>query len=248
VNAPPSAGSGEARQRRRWETLGQIAGGVAHDFNNILLVITASAEQLTEPEWPLPCRREAELILQATRRGTALTRQVLDFARAPAATCGPVDLNVVVREGLSLLGRVLGPRVALATELSPAPLPVSIDPVHLEQILANLLTNARDAMPGGGTVTVRTFRLPAGYREESGRYALQEPAVLLRVEDTGIGMDERTLSRVFEAFFTTKPYGHGTGLGLTIVQALVRESGGSVRVSSARGAGTAFDLVLPAAR
>jgi signal transduction histidine kinase len=248
VDVPPSAAGAEARQRRRWETLGQIAGGVAHDFNNILLVITASAEQLAEPWSPLPCRREAELILQASRRGTALTRQVLDFARAQVATNGPVDLNAVVRESLGLLDRMLGPRVELATELSPAPLLVSVDPVHLEQILANLLTNARDAMPGGGTATVRTLRLPAGYREESGRYALQEPAVLLRVEDTGVGMDERTQSRIFEAFYTTKPHGHGTGLGLTIVQALVRESGGSVQVSSARGAGTAFDLVLPAAR
>jgi len=248
VDVPPSAGCGEARQQRRWETLGQIAGGVAHDFNNILLVITASAEQLADPASPLPCRREAELILLASRRGSALTRQVLDFARVPGQTSGPVDLNAVVRECLSLLGRMLGPRVALATELSPAHLLVSVDPVHLEQILANLLTNARDAMPGGGTVTVRTLRLPAGYREESGRYALQAPAVLLRVEDTGVGMDEHTQARVFEAFYTTKPYGHGTGLGLTIVQALVRESGGSVRVSSARGAGTAFDLVLPAAR
>ena len=135
---------------------------------------------------------------------------------------------------MELLGRVLGPRVALATELSPAPLLVSMDPVHLEQILANLLTNARDAMPGGGTVTVRTFRLPPGYREESGPYALQEPAVLLRVEDTGIGMDERTRTRIFEAFYTTKPHGHGTGLGLTIVQALVRGSG-EMSITSAVG-------------
>lgn len=235
------------RQRQKLEALGQLAGGIAHDFNNILLVISASAGQISLLGAPGEARVEAERILEATRKGAALTRQLLDFAR-PQPTRGlEVDLNLVIREEVQLLARLLGGKIRLVSELTPGPLPVLAERNHLEQVLMNLLLNARDALPTGGSVIIRTSRLPEECPGGATAHRRRGPVVRLRVEDSGIGMEEQVRARVFEPFFTTKTGGHSTGLGLAIVDRLIRGCGGSIEVTSSPGKGTSFDVVLPAA-
>ncbi len=249
----------EARlqQSQRLESLGQLAGGVAHDFNNLLAVIlnytTFVAEQIADAAATDPsgtwrdAGHDVAQILRAGERATELTHQLLAFGRREVIRPRVTDLNVVIGEVEQLLRRTLGEHIQLHIDLDPTPRPVLVDPGQLEQVLVNLAVNARDAMPEGGTLTIGTAnrRLDA---EEVMAYPLLDPGphVELRVSDTGTGITPEIAERIFEPFFTTKPKGQGTGLGLATVYGIVTQAGGTIAMSSAPGAGTAFTMLFPA--
>jgi two-component system, cell cycle sensor histidine kinase and response regulator CckA len=232
------------RQAQKMEALGRLAGGVAHDFNNILTVISGyvglALGQLPANDRLRPALVEAQ---RASDRAANLTRQLLAFSRKQMIQPRVMDLNALVGELGKMLKRLLGADVELNVVLDPHLERVKVDPGQFEQVLMNLAVNARDAMPDGGTLVVETRNAVAEPGDDTrppGRY------VRLTVRDTGHGMDEATRARIFEPFFTTKEVGQGTGLGLAIVDSVVRQSGGSVEVRSALGRGTAFDIYVPA--
>ncbi len=223
----------ELRQAQKMEAVGRLAGGVAHDFNNLLTAILGYCQLALERLTPdHPVRPDIQEIVKAGERASDLTSQLLAFGRRQMLQPRVLDLNAVVRDLTRLLGRLLGPAVRLESRLGAARPWVRADSGQLEQILVNLSLNARDAMPGGGTLTIET--------------ADAEGRVALLVADTGTGMDPDTLARAFEPFFTTKERGRGTGLGLSTVYGIVKQSGGDIAVASAAGAGTTFRIILPA--
>ena len=226
----------QIEQFQKLDTLGHIAGGIAHDFNNELTVITASVELLLAalPEGG-PGRPEALEIRAAAARATQLTNHILSFARKHEPVRELVDLNTAVKHVAVMLGRVLGHQIVIERRLHEDGAWVMADRGQIDQILANLFLNARDAMPGGGVITVevKTSRDGRGFT--------------LRVSDTGMGMDKETAAKIFEPFFTTKPVGSGTGLGLSTVSMIVQEHGGRIEVASVIAEGTTFEVTLPAA-
>ena len=235
----------QVRQSQKMEAVGQLAGGVAHDFNNILTVIAAYTDLLRHSLGPADERREdVEEIRKAADRASALTRQLLAFSRRQVIQPRVLDLNQVVTEIEKMLRRLLREDVQLTTVLAPGLGRVQADPGQLEQILMNLAVNARDAMPDGGTLTIETRNTPLGDVDPS-RGSDPERYVMLTVKDTGTGMDAETMAHLFEPFFTTKEVGMGTGLGLATVYGIVKQSGGSIDVSSAPGAGATFSIALP---
>jgi PAS domain S-box-containing protein len=234
-------------QAQKMEAVGRLAGGVAHDFNNLLSVIQGYAELVLAhaPAFD-PDRGPLETILQATDRAAALTRQLLAFSRKQMLAPRVVDLGELVGDMGQMLQRVIGEDVEMAVK-RPARLgPVRIDPVQFEQVVLNLAVNARDAMPTGGRLELelREATLGAG---AGGEGATVPPGsyVVLSVRDTGLGMSPETRARMFEPFFTTKERGRGTGLGLAMVDGVVDQSGGHIRVSSELGRGTTFQIYLP---
>jgi len=238
---------GALTEAQKLEVIGRLAGGVAHDFNNLLTVILGSGDLLLSALPPdSPSRETARMIKRSGERGAALVRQLLAFGRKQLMSPVPLDLNARVTQTTGMLRRLLGEDVAVTTVLAPGLPPVLADPVQVEQVLMNLLINARDAMPDGGTVTLTTreVNLPdptEGFPEAPpGRY------VRLSVRDTGCGMDDEVKTRLFEPFFTTKGE-RGTGLGLATVYGIVRQSGGFIAVESAVGEGTTFRVCLPVA-
>ncbi|TVP74728.1 MAG: response regulator [Gemmatimonadales bacterium] len=240
----------QVRQSQKMEAVGRLAGGVAHDFNNLLTVISGEARLLLGAEEALDeeLAESLEAIREAGDRGSRLTRQLLAFSRRNTVERRPLELNGVIEDLRRMLVRLLGEKVRLRADLAPDLPLVMGDPGELEQVLVNLAVNARDAMPEGGEVVVGTthFELESG---EGGRHAGLQPGswVVLSVRDEGIGMDERTLSRVFEPFFSTKTKGKGTGLGLSTVYGIITRNGGQVDVESEPGRGTLFRLYLPVA-
>lgn len=225
------------RQAQKMEAVGQLAGGVAHDFNNLLTVILNCGESLAESLAIGDERREeAQEIVQASQRAASLTRQLLAFSRRQVLDVRNVDLNAVIRDVSVMMRRLVGDHVRLVEQLDEHLPPVAVDPNQFEQVVVNLVVNARDAMPLGGTITLRT-----ALEQSNG----QRMAVL-EVKDTGEGMDEATKARIFEPFFTTKEMGHGTGLGLAMVAGIAAQSNGEITVESATGRGTTFRLQLPA--
>ncbi|HLH65567.1 MAG TPA: ATP-binding protein [Solirubrobacteraceae bacterium] len=243
-------------QMQRLESLGQLAGGVAHDFNNILAVIlnyaafveeqVAAAARTDRERWA-PVRDDVLQIADAAKRAGRLTHQLLAFARREAIAPEVVDLNSVVRDAEELLRRTLGEHIRLTLLLGDDLRPVLADPGRLEQVLLNLCVNARDAMPDGGTLVVETANAELDAGRAAARPGLKEgDYVRLRVSDTGIGMDRHTLEHAFEPFFTTKGEGHGTGLGLATVYGIVTQMGGDVRLYSEPGIGTTCTVLLAA--
>ena len=190
----------------------------------------------------------AEWILSATRKGSALTGQLLAFARRQEPVRGCIELNRLTRDTLAFLKRLLGPGVEVVQQLDPAGASVQADRGQLEQLLMNLVLNARDAMPHGGMLTVSTIRLDTRRWPAEASCRVEGPLVLLRVEDTGIGMEESVRRQIFTPFFTTKGPQAGIGLGLSVVQTVVKQSGGCLEVTSQPGAGSAFEVILPEAR
>ena len=220
---------------QRMEATGHLAGGIAHDFNNLLTVIMSYSELgrfALEPSHP--SYESLEQINVAAQRAAALTRQLLIFARREVVDPKVVDLNQLVESVAKLLHRVVGEDVILSIELFPSSTPVMIDPVQCEQLLMNLAVNARDAMPSGGSLNIRTTMVASTVR--------------LSVRDTGLGMPEAVQARAFEPFFTTKDAGKGTGLGLSTCLAIVRNAGGSIEIESELGQGTTFHVSLPRAK
>ena len=231
--------------KERLALIGQLAGGVAHDFNNLLLIILNCAELVERSVVDSSVREDLGLIRQAAERAKELTRQLLAFARREVVKPRVVALPDLVESMEKMLAPMLGAHVRLRTLLARDMSPVLIDPVKLEQVVMNLVLNARDAMPGGGELSIETRAVEldeAAARAEglpSGRYAL------LRVADTGVGMSPEVAARVFEPFFTTKEQGKGTGLGLATAYGVVTQAGGALSVRSKRGAGSAFSVYLP---
>jgi two-component system cell cycle sensor histidine kinase/response regulator CckA len=231
---------------QRLEAVGRLAGGVAHDFNNLLTVINGFSEMvlrgLASPD-PARIAAQVEEIRKAGERASALTRQLLAFGRQQVQTRTHVNLNDVVEETRKLIGRVIGEDVEVETDLDPDLRPIHADVGQVEQVLMNLVLNARDAMPDGGVLTVGTravrFDTPPEEDLRAGEYAM------LRVTDTGRGMDEPTRARAFEPFFTTKELGKGTGLGLAVVHGIVKQSDGHIAIESEPGRGTTIRVYLP---
>ena len=237
----------QLRQAQKMEAVGRLAGGVAHDFNNLLTVITGRSQLLLlklAPESPL--RRDVELVEETAHRASALTRQLLAFSRKQMVQPRIVDLNEVVRGMESMLGRLIGEDIALTTRLDPAAGCVRADPAQLEQMIVNLVVNARDAMPLGGRLTLETGHVRIDETFARQHVGLKPgPHVRLVVRDTGVGMDGLIKAHLFEPFFTTKGPGKGTGLGLATVYGIVTQSGGAIRVESEPGQGATFTIELP---
>jgi len=237
----------ELRQAQKMEAVGRLAGGVAHDFNNLLTVITGRSAILLgriKPDDPL--RRSVEQIQKTADRAAGLTRQLLAFSRKQVLQRKVLDLNAMVEEISGMLHRLIGEDVELLLTLGPRAGHVNADPGQLEQVLMNLAVNARDAMPRGGTLGVETDRVELEAAPPDRPDALPAgPYAVLRVMDTGVGMDAATQARIFEPFFTTKEPGKGTGLGLSMVHGVVRQHGGAIQVRSVLGGGTTFEIYLP---
>ena len=237
-------------QSQKIEAVGRLAGGVAHDFNNLLTVISGNARMLLADEdeassWD-ERRGELEEIAQAAGRAATLTRQLLAFSRQQVLQPRVLDLNEVVTGMWALLDRLGGDGVAAAKRLQEPLGAVMADPVQVEQVLLNLVVNARDAMPDGGSLVIETANERVD--EAGARRHLPMPPgdyVTLAVHDTGTGMDPKTLARAFEPFFTTKALGQGTGMGLSTVYGIVKQSGGYIWADSAPGTGTSFRIYLP---
>ncbi len=237
----------QLRHSQKIEAIGELAGGVAHDFNNILCAIVGYAQlSLIKLPGDDASRGNIEQILRAAERATTLTRSLLSFSRRQVINPGPVDLNEIVKNQESFLARLIREDIEIRTTYAECELPIFADSGQLEAVLMNFVTNARDAMPGGGAIGIRTE--PATLGEEfiaahgagaAGRYA----AVI--VSDTGEGIDESIISKIFDPFFSTKEQGKGTGLGLSMVYGIVRQHNGFIDVSSERGKGSTFRVYLP---
>ncbi|MBK9519276.1 MAG: PAS domain S-box protein [Anaeromyxobacter sp.] len=240
----------QLRQAQKLESIGRLAGGVAHDFNNILVVLLACGEALQRSldEGRPPEREDVQEILEAAARAKDLTSQLLAFARKKVVAPVPVDLNEEVRRAERMLHRLLGEDVALVLRLAPALWATTCDPGQLQQLLVNLAVNARDAMPGGGRLTLSTANVDEPGAGEAGWRGLAPaagPHVRLVVEDTGGGIPPELWSRLFEPFVTTKPAGRGTGLGLATALGIAQQAGGVIRFRSQPGCGAAFEVLLP---
>jgi two-component system, cell cycle sensor histidine kinase and response regulator CckA len=240
----------QLRQAQKMEAVGRLAGGIAHDFNNLLTAIRGNAELMQYRVRGDPgFAAEVAEVLKAADRAATLTRQLLAFSRKQEFTSVTLQLNDVVDNVTRMTGRIIGPNVQLETRRRRSLRPVVADPAQLEQVLLNLILNARDALPDGGHIIVRTANVDI---DESSPEAVTTglppgPYVLLQVRDDGIGMDQPTQARIFEPFFTTKEPGRGTGLGLSTVYGNVRQMGGAVVVESARNRGATFSVYVPAA-
>jgi PAS domain S-box-containing protein len=239
----------QLRRAQRMEAIARLARGVAHDFNNVLAAIIGSGDLLElQLHTGDPAREEADEIRKAAERGASLTRQLLAFARNQMLEPQLLDLDAFVRQHRSMLQRLAGDTVDVRVHTTGAPLTVKVEPGQLEQVLLNLIANARDAMPDGGTIDVdvapalldeRTVTRYAGI--PAGAYAR------LSVRDTGTGIDPETEAHLFEPFFTTKDPSKGTGLGLSIVYGIAKEAGGTVAYTSEPNQGTTFEVMLPSA-
>jgi PAS domain S-box-containing protein len=234
-------------QAQKMESVGRLAGGVAHDFNNMLTVIlgfTQAAMDQTDPSGPV--YRNLKEVSQAAGRSADLTRQLLTFARKQIIDPKVIDLNETVRQMMEMLQRLMGENIQVTWHPETELWPVKMDPSQIDQILANLCVNARDAIAGIGKITIET-----GMTTFDQDYCDHHPGfspgdyVLLIFTDNGCGMDEKTLENLFEPFFTTKELGRGTGLGLATVYGIVKQNNGFIHVSSEKGQGTTFRIYLP---
>jgi CheY-like chemotaxis protein len=237
----------QLRQSQKVEAIGQLTGGVAHDFNNLLMAVLGNLSLLRKVLPPDNARiqRLIDGAVQGAQRGAALTQRLLAFARRQDLRPEPVDLATLVEGMGDLLRRSLGPRVELTVEAAAGLPKAMADTNQLELALLNLAVNARDAMPEGGRLSIRLDAVAPG--EVAGLPGGAACYLRLRVADTGTGMDAATLARAVEPFFSTKPVGQGTGLGLSMAHGVARQLGGDLRLSSVPGQGTTAELLLPAA-
>jgi len=238
----------QLRQSHKMEAIGLLAGGVAHDLNNMLTPILGNSDLLLFDRTLRPSQRtQLEEIVEATKRARELVRQLMAFGRKQPLDMRPLELNEVVESFQSLLRRTLRESIRIVLELNAAPDSVRADRGQLEQVLLNLALNAQDAMSAGGTLTIRTsHEFVAALSSSGGASPAPEDRLILSVQDTGTGIDAQTVQHIFEPFFTTKERGKGTGIGLATVHGIVRQHGGDIRVRSTPGQGTTFEILLPA--
>jgi signal transduction histidine kinase len=239
----------QLRQSQKLEAIGRLAGGVAHDFNNILMSIMGAADLLLmQTASSDPTRDEVNEIKQSVDRGAGLTRQLLAFSRRQKTVTKVFALDEAVASMDTMLRRLIGPEIEFEIIRPPGPTTVMADPGQIQQVVLNLVVNARDAMPEGGRVTVQVDEVDL---DEATRLAFAEARpgryARISVADTGMGMNEQTRAKLFEPFFTTKEQGKGTGLGLSIVYGIVKQSGGHISVISEPGHGATFVIYLPVA-
>jgi two-component system, cell cycle sensor histidine kinase and response regulator CckA len=236
----------QVRQANKMDAIGQLASGVAHDFNNLLTVILGFAELMSADDAMADAHAiDLREIIKAAQRATGLTRQLLAFSRQQVLHAAPLDVNGLIREMTGMLGRLIGENIEVALSLAPN-LPMAFaDRGQLEQVVMNLVVNARDAMPGGGSVTIETTDVDlenSSFHEET---VMQGHYVMLAITDTGSGMTREIQRRLFDPFFTTKDTGKGTGLGLSTTYGIVKQSKGYIWVYSELGRGTTFKVYLP---
>ena len=232
------------RQAQKMEAVGQLAGGVAHDFNNLLTAIIGYARFALERVDDGEQRRDVEEIVKAAGRAAALTKQLLSFSRRHVMETVPIDLNLLIVDMVTMMRRMIGADIELTTSLAPDLLVVRADRSQLEQVVMNLVVNARDATAGGGAITIETGAITVD-RSTPSLELKPGPYVMLTVTDNGCGMSDETKAKLFEPFFTTKPRGQGTGLGLATVYGIVMQTGGAIRVESELGRGASFTVYLP---
>jgi len=238
----------QLRHAQKMEAVGQLTGGIAHDFNNLLTAILTNADLLTEEVTTADAREELNDLRRAARRGAELVRKLMVFARRERPELTRLDLAEHLYDAARLLRRVVPETIEIQTSVAPGLPVIQADPSGLEQVLVNLATNARDAMPEGGVLRIQAeLRLMEQAESDRIDWGRPGPYVCLTVSDTGVGMDAAVLSRVFDPFFTTKPVGAGTGLGMSIVYGMVQQHGGFVRVDSAPGQGTRVEMRFLAA-
>ncbi len=237
------------RQAHKMEAIGRLAGGVAHDFNNLLTIIRGHGDILLDRAAAGSDRHSLEQIQKAANRAVSMTRQLLAFSRMQVLEPRIVDLNLVVADMGKMLPRLIGEHIEFSFNPGANLFMVKADPGQIEQVILNLVVNARDAMPGGGTISVKTSNCALDQAQALDRSPMTPGEyVLLSVSDTGHGMDEKTKALIFEPFFTTKEVGKGTGLGLATVYGVVKQSGGFIWVESSPGRGTTFEIYLPKAQ
>jgi hypothetical protein len=241
-------------EAQKLESIGRLAGGIAHDFNNMLFVIHAYAELLAEDLAPTngarldadDSLRSVNTITEAAERASELTGQLLAFGRRQVISPRVLDPNAIIAGLEPMVRQLIGTNVLLELGLQPDAWHIRADPGQLDQILVNLVVNARDAMPGGGTVTIQTTNVAVDEPFAVEQFDVKPgPYLLIAVTDTGVGMDRETREHIFEPFFTTKELGKGTGLGLASAYGIVRQAGGHVRLASEPGAGSSFNLYFP---
>ena len=238
----------QLRQSQKMEAIGTLAGGVAHDFNNLLTTIIGNADIcLIQLDKDNPLREDVGEIKKAGERASALTRQLLAFSRKQVLHPQVLDLNDVISDMEKMLGRMIGEDLEVKSILESELGKIKIDPSQIEQVLMNLAVNARDAMPQGGKLTIKTshVHLDRNFFQSQGLGNTAGPYVLLSVSDNGTGMSQKTKSQIFDPFFTTKQQGKGTGLGLSMVYGIVMQSDGYIWVDSEVGQGTTFKIFLP---
>jgi PAS domain S-box-containing protein len=237
----------QLQQSRKMEAVGRLAGGIAHDFNNLLTIITGYTDlALSRPAVPLELRGDIERIENAAARAAALVRQLLAFSRKQVLQPKILDLNSIVVNLDKLLRRLMDDNIEMTTSVRQNVGKVKADPAQIEQVLMNLVVNARDAMPHGGRIVIETANVDLDSTYADG-HATVKPGryVMLAVSDTGVGMDRETAAHIFEPFYTTKESGRGTGLGLSTVYGIVKQSGGYIWVYSEVGKGSSFKVYLP---
>ncbi len=239
----------QLRQSQKMEGIGQLAGGIAHDFNNLLTTVLGYSDMALSQLSPEdPIRPEIDEIRKAGVRASNLTRQLLAFSRKQVFEPRVIDLNALIADSSRMLGRLIGENIRLVTRLDPALGSIRADPGQVEQVIVNLVVNARDAMPGGGTLTIRTENVEVNGGSSRRHFGIAAGHyVLIAVADTGVGIDPETQKRIFEPFFTTKEKPHGTGLGLATVYGIVSQSGGQIFVASQLDRGSIFSIYLPRA-
>ncbi len=238
----------QVQQLQKLDAIGRLAGGIAHDFNNILGVVQFYCDFMREESaGSQRLLRNVDEIEKATQRGATLTRQLLIFSRTKVAESVVIDVAELLGEHMKMLKALIGESISIEMKMGPELWPIEADPGQIEQIVMNLVINARDAMPKGGKISIEACNEQLSEKFVNSHLSAQTgPHVMLSVSDTGIGMDEVTQSRIFEPFFTTKAVGKGTGLGLSTVYGIVKTYGGTIWVYSELGRGTVFKIYLPA--
>ncbi|MBD3274488.1 MAG: response regulator, partial [Candidatus Marinimicrobia bacterium] len=237
----------QLRQSQKMEAVGQLAGGIAHDFNNLLTVINGYSGLLISQVSHLPeIQEDLQTVHDAGIRAEKLTRQLLAFSRRQQLQPVVLNVNDLILDLKKMLTRIIGEHIHLHTDVAEDIWPVKVDPGQMEQVIINLAVNARDAMPGGGQLHINTRNVFTSLTEVSGKdVSKEEPFVEIEIRDTGRGMPEETVERIFEPFYTTKEKGKGTGLGLATVYGIIKQSGGDIRVDSTPDKGTSFTILIP---
>ena len=235
----------QVQQAQRMESIGSLAGGVAHDFNNVLSAIIGYGELMAESGLDAPARADLDEMLAAAQRASGLTRQLLAFSRRQTTEPKVIDLNALIDNLLNMLRRLIGESVQLSTSLAQELWSVRADSAQLEQVLMNLAVNARDAMPNGGALAIRTENVTVRQDGESSADLPPGEYIKLTVRDSGTGMPDDVKTRAFEPFYTTKEIGKGTGLGLATCYGIVKQASGHIAIDTALGAGTAMQVYLP---